>query len=114
MKREDRLADMTADLVEREENEAFLERLFALAAGRWEDVTALCHDISPLANHMVQLQESARGPLHVTWLDYPLSAHGHGYCLIIFCAEAWHWNSVALYNKQWFSQKCARRAGVTQ
>jgi len=32
MKIEDRLVDLTADLVEREENQAFLERLFALEA----------------------------------------------------------------------------------
>jgi hypothetical protein len=97
---------MTADLVEREEHEACLERLFAREAGRWEDVTVLCHDISPLADHMMQLRESSRGPLHVTWLDYPLSARGHGYCLITAFAEAWHWSSVALYNKQWFLQQC--------
>ncbi len=59
MKVEERLADLTADLVEREENSVFLERLFSLKAGVWEDVTALCRDIVHLENHMAQLQRSS-------------------------------------------------------
>jgi len=45
MKGEERLRDLTADLVECEENSAFLERLFSLNAGVWEDLTVLCRDI---------------------------------------------------------------------
>ncbi len=101
MKVEERLADLTADLVEREENSVFLERLFSLKAGVWEDVTALCRDIVHLENHMAQLQRSSKGRLPVTWLDYPTSTYGKGYCLIIFFVEELHWSNVALYNKQW-------------
>lgn len=107
---EDKLADLTADLVECEANHAFLERLFAVAPGVWTDVAVLCHDITPIKDHMTPLQTSSVGPLHATWTDYPPSTHGKGYCLIIFFAEAWHWSSVALYNKQWFLNKHARQA----
>ena len=113
MKVEERLADLTADLVECEENSVFLERLFSLKAGVWEDVTALCRDIEHLKDHMAQLQRSSKCRFRATWLDYPASTHGKGYCLIIFFAEELHWSNVALYNKQWFSRKFTRRVRTT-
>ena len=100
MKVEERFEDLTADLVECEENSTFLERLFSLKAGVWEDVTALCRDLVQLEEGMAQLQRSFKGGLRATWLNYPASTHGKGYCLIIFFAEELHWNNVALYNKQ--------------
>ena len=114
MKLEERFADLTADLVECEENSAFLERLFSLKAGVWEGVTALCHDIVHLEDHMAQLQQSSKDRLRATWLDYPASTHGKGYCLIIFFAEDLHWSNVALYNKQWFSWKVTPGYAETQ
>src|SRR5262252_10198786 len=113
MKVEERLADLTADLVEYEENSVFLERLFSLKAGVWEDVTALCRDIVHLEDDMAQLQRSSKDGLRATWLNYPASTHGKGYCLIIFFAEELHWSNVALYNKQWFSRKFIRRVRTT-
>ncbi len=109
MKVEEKFEDLTADLVECEENSAFLERLFSLKADVWEDVTALCRDIVHLEDQMVQLQRSSKDRLQATWLNYPASTHGKGYCLIIFLAEELHWSNVALYNKQWFSRKGTRR-----
>ena len=109
MKVEERLADLTADLVACEENSAFLERLFSLKAGVWEDVTVLCRDVGHLADQMAQLQRSSKSRLHATWLNYPASTHGKGYCLIVFFAEELDWSNVALYNKQWFSRKFPRR-----
>jgi len=100
MKVEERLADLTVDLVECEENSVLLERLFSLNAGVWEDVATLCRDLVHLADHMAQLQQSFKGRLRATWLDYPTSTHDKGYCLIIFFAEELHWSNVALYNKQ--------------
>ena len=113
MKVEERFADLTADLVECEENSAFLERLFSLKAGVWEDVTTLCRDIVQLEDDMAQLQRSSKGGLRATWLNYPASTHGKGYCLIIFFAEELHWSNVALYNKKWFSRKFIRRVRTT-
>jgi hypothetical protein len=107
---EDKLADLTTDLVEHEENQTFLARLFALEAGVWADVAVLCHEVVPLEEHVAHLQESTTGHLHVTWLDYPDAEHGKGYCLIIFFVEELHWSNVALYNKHWFLQKCAHQA----
>jgi len=113
MKVEERLEELTADLVESEENSVFLERLFSLKAGVWEDVTALCRDIVHLEDDMAQLQRSSKDGLRATWLNYPASTHGKGYCLIIFFAEELHWSNVALYNKQWFSRKFIRRVRTT-
>lgn len=110
---EERLADLTADLVEYEENSVFLERLFSLKAGVWEDVAVLCRDVVYLENHMAQLQRSAKGRLHATWLNYPASTHGKGYCLILFFAEELHWSNAVLYNKRWFSRKFTDRARTT-
>ncbi len=114
MKVEEKFEELTADLVECEENRVFLERLFSLKAGVWEDVTALCHDIVHLEDHMAQLQRSSKGRLRATWLDYPVSTQGKGYCLIIFFAEELHWSNVALYNKQWFSRKVTRRVRIAK
>ena|GEM_PF-1015601 len=113
MKVEERLEELTADLVESEENSVFLERLFSLKAGVWEDVTALCRDIVHLEDDMAQLQQSSKDGLRATWLNYPASTHGKGYCLIIFFIEELHWSNVALYNKQWFSRKFTRRLRTT-
>jgi hypothetical protein len=110
MSGEDSLTDVTADLVEREENHVFLERLFALEAGVWEAVAVLCRDIEHLKEPIEALQRSSTGVLYVTWLDYPHAAYGQGYCLIVFFEEEEHWSNVALYNKQWFFQKCAQQA----
>ena len=114
MKVEERLADLTADLVEYEENSVFLERLFSLKVGVWEDVTVLCRDLVHLEDHMTQLRRSSKGRLRATWLNYPASTHGTGYCLIIFFAEELHWSNVALYNKQWFSRKVTRRVRIAK
>jgi hypothetical protein len=108
MKVEERLADLTADLVEYEENSVFLKRLFSLKAGVWEDVTALCRDIGHLEDHIAQLQRSAKDRLRATWLAYPASTHGKGYCLIVFFVEELHWSNVALFNKQWFYRQTRR------
>ena len=111
---EEKLADLTADLVEYEAHSVFLERLFALKAGVWEDVTVLCRHVVHLEDHMAQLQQSSTGRLHATWLNYPVSTHGKGYCLILFFAEELHWSNAVLYNKQWFSQKLLDRARTTK
>jgi hypothetical protein len=113
MKVEERFEELTTDLVESEENSVFLERLFSLKAGVWEDVTTLCRDIVQLEDDMAQLQRSSKGGLRATWLNYPASTHGKGYCLIIFFAEELHWSNVALYNKKWFSRKFIRRVRTT-
>ena len=105
MKVEERFEELTTDLVESEENSVFLERLFSLKAGVWEDVTTLCRDIVQLEDDMAQLQRSSKGGLRATWLNYPASTHGKGSCLIIFFAEELHWSNVALYNKQWLGVK---------
>ncbi len=96
MKIEHQLSDITADLVELEENKPFLERLFSIEAGRWVDAGCLCDGLT---------QKLKEGRAQVTWLDYPDAAHGKGYCLIIFFSEELHWSNVALYNKQWFLRK---------
>ncbi len=109
---EDQLADITADLVEREENSLFLERIFAQTAGVWEDTAVLCNNLAPIKTHIEQLQKHLAGTLQATWLDYPHAEHGEGYCVIKFFLEELHWSSVALYNKQWFLQRLAQRQSV--
>jgi len=111
---EDQLADITADLVERDENSLFLERIFSQKAGVWEATAALCNHLVHIKTQIEQLQKQLAGTLQATWLDYPHSGHGEGYCIIIFFLEELHWSSVALYNKQWFLQKLAQRQSVVE
>lgn len=103
---ENKISDITADLVELEENSAFLERLFSIEAGKWVDAVSLCKGLTQIKGQLEKLKEET---MRVTWLDYPDAAHGKGYCLIIFFSEELHWSSVALYNKQWFLRKFVRR-----
>ena len=106
MNLENKLSDITADLVELEENSAFLERLFSIEAGKWVDAVSLCKGLTQIKGQLEKLKEET---MRVTWLDYPDAAHGKGYCLIIFFSEELHWSSVALYNKRWFLRKFVRR-----
>lgn len=108
---ESQLSDITADLVELEENSAFLERLFSHKAGKWVDAFSLCNGLTPIRGRLEKLKEET---VRVTWLDYPDAAHGKGYCLIIFFSEELHWSNVALYNKQWFLQKFAHRTSTNR
>jgi hypothetical protein len=111
---EDDLTDITADLVQLEENSPFLERLFSLQAGVWEDAAVLCHDLGHRKDQIEQLQKQLPGKLQVTWIEYPKSAYGSGYCVIIFFAEELHWSNVALYNKAWFSRNLGQRKKVVK
>ena len=111
---EEQLADITADLVERDENNPFLERIFSQKAGVWEAIAVLCNNLAHIKTQLEQLQKPLVGTLQATWLDYPNSEHGEGYCVIIFFLEELHWSSVALYNRQWFLQRLAQRQNVIE
>lgn len=104
MNLEESLADITADLVELKENSPFLERLFAVRAGQWLDAAVLCSQLIDITDRLEGLSESFEGALHVTWLAYPESVYGDGYCLIIFFVEALHWSNIAVYNRRHFLQ----------
>ena len=108
---EDRLAELTADLLELEVNSPFLERLFALQAGIWADTAVLCHDVPHIKSQVEIIQHQLPGKLHTTWLEYPQALHGKGYCLIVFFSEELLWSNTALYNKQWFCQKATSHRG---
>ena len=105
---------MTADLVEQNDNSPFLERILAQQAGVWEATAVLCSNLAPIKTHIEQLQKHMAGTLQATWLDYPNSEHGAGYCVILFFLEELHWSSVALYNRQRFLQKLAQRQSVVE
>ena len=95
----EKLADTTADLVALKDNNAFLAHLFATAAGRWVRVVTVCGESLGIATRLEELETLAGGTLRVTWLEYPDSIYGAGYCVIIFFLEELHWSSVVLYNK---------------
>ena len=98
------LSEITADLVEFEENEPFLERLFQLKPGVWTDLDCLCDDLDGYSQTLKTLRESFQERARVTWLAYPDSKYGDGYCLIIFFTDHQQWHNVALYNKQRLEQ----------
>jgi hypothetical protein len=113
MNLEDQLSDITASLLQLEKNGVFLERLFSLDMGKWAEVTVLCRHLAEEEARLAELEESSGGTLRVTWLDYPNSAYGPGYAVIIFFLEELHWSNVALYNKQHFLEKLAHGADGT-
>jgi hypothetical protein len=108
MNLEDTLSDLTADLVA--SNEPFMERLLTGEAGRWEEVATLCAEFpEPLAKLAV-LEEPYQGDLRVTWLDYPDSSYGPGYCVVLFYSEGLNWRTVAIFNQHLFVERRAGRA----
>lgn len=110
MEREERLADLAADLVSIQQNELMLERLFEAQPGQWVDIDSLVGGLPPVAHQLDEMAELADGTIRVTWLDYPQSLNGPGYCLILFFLEELLWSHVAVYNKGRFQQK--RRGGT--
>ena len=96
----DTLSEITADLVEFEENEPFLERLFQLEPGIWAKLDCLCDDLDDYKERLIVLQKTFQEKVRVTWLNYSDSKYGDGYCLILFFADEHQWHNIALYNKQ--------------
>ncbi len=99
---EDQLSCLTADLIEYKRNKNFLKNLFKIESGKWADINILCQGMNHLQNQLELIENYCDEQLQVTWLDYPLSTMGEGYCLIIFYLECLHWDNVALYNKKDF------------
>jgi hypothetical protein len=114
MNLEDKLSDITANLLGFEKYSVFLERLFSQEIGKWTDIVVLCRDITEIEEQLAGLEESLEGTLRVTWLEYPQSAYGPGYAVVIFFSEEPHWASVALYNKQHFLEQLTRRTDDTK
>jgi len=96
----DTLSEITADLVEFEENEPFLDRLFQLEPGVWVEVECLCDDLDGYQAKLKKWKKTFQDRVRVTWLNYPAFTDGDGYCLIIFFADQQQWHNVAMYNKQ--------------
>ncbi|MFB2968059.1 hypothetical protein ACE1CD_03725 [Aerosakkonema sp. BLCC-F183] len=99
---EDRLSDLTADLVALESNSAFLARLFSLESGKWVDLEPLCSELNEIRSEIAELKKSFQGTIRVTWLDYP---DAEGFCTIVFFVAALHWSNLALYNQQLFFKR---------
>ena len=96
----DTLSEITADLVELEENEPFLDRLFQLEPGVWVEVGCLCDDLDGYEAKLKKLKKTFQETVRVTWLNYPAFTDGDDYRLIIFFADQQQWHNVAMYNKQ--------------
>ena len=111
---EEQMAEITTDLVELEVGHPFLERLFSLQAGVWETALLLCKDLLHIQKQIKHLENKISDRLMISWLDYPISTHGAGYCLIIFFVESLHWSQIALFNKQWFLQRDVHRASIAR
>jgi hypothetical protein len=100
------LADVVADLLALEEGAPFLRRLFQLQPGTWAAVPLLCADLPATALRIEELAKlESGGTVYATWLEYPMSGYGPGYCTIIFFLEDAHWSTLALYNKSRFTRR---------
>ncbi|MEX0272079.1 hypothetical protein AB3R30_23420 [Leptolyngbyaceae cyanobacterium UHCC 1019] len=103
---EDLLSCITADLLEYDRNSPFLVRLFAQKSGEWSAIEPLCANLPDIETQLHALSAISSAQLRVTWLSYP-AATGSGFCLILFFAEALHWDNLALYNQALFLKRHA-------
>ncbi len=107
---ESRLTDIAADMLT--ESHGFLERLLLSKEGKWLTASILCKGLDFLSSisenkaekELELLENEAEGVLLVTWLSYPETAYGEGYCIIIFFVESIHWSTIAVFNKDVFLQ----------
>lgn len=105
---EDELSDITADLVSLKENALFLERLFSTDSGSWQDLISLCLDLTSIEKRLSSSKDIIDAVVKVTWIDYPVSFHGEGYCILIFFSEPEKWDNIALFNKGHFEKRTYR------
>lgn len=96
----DTLSEITADLVEFEENEPFLDRLFQMEPGVWKDLYCLCEGLDDYQARLKKIKKTFQERVRVTWLAYPASNPDDDYRMIIFFADQQQWHNVAMYNKQ--------------
>ena len=94
---DDLLADLSADLLASRSNLPFVERLLSSPPGTWARVATLLDGLLEPSQRLAALPEVAE--LQATWLDYPQSANGAGYCVVVFFLEDPLWSSAALYNR---------------
>jgi hypothetical protein len=102
------LTEIAADLVGQKKGVSFLERLFAMESGRWEELAVLCVDLPEILARLAGLDEQYIGDLRATWLEYPTSSHGSGYCLIFLFSDTM-WNHVASFNRGLFLKESSAR-----
>lgn len=100
MSLDDRLLDLTADLLSERVFEASLKRLFADAPGKWLSWIELQSGLDTPGNSVRAIEQEAGCSLMVAWIDHPQSIYGDGYVTVHFFAEAISWWTTALYNKR--------------
>lgn len=96
---EDKLSDISADLLEFDRYEAFLERLFAQPPGEWLSLASACEGVDDIMQRVNELASRYDTGPQVMWANYPAELNRRGYCIIVFFAEGPDWRSVAVYNK---------------
>ena len=99
MTRDEELEDIVGDLLSEQANLPFVQRLLSLAPATWSSVASLASSLPRVSRRLHELGYAADDSVHVCWLDYPTSAYGPVYCLILFYLEDEQWSSVAVYNK---------------
>ncbi len=99
------LSNITADIVSERVYSDFLSQLFACAVGNWRRVDQLSVDVADLPQRLDDIDPDVLNSFRVSWLDFPNSLHGEGFCLIVFYAESIFWNNAILFNRQLFLKK---------
>jgi hypothetical protein len=94
---EDELSDICADLVSYDST--LLDRLFSSKSGLWLDVASSCE---LHLERIKEINQQVGGAVDITWLDYPNSTSGKGFCTVIFFLEPLLWNYIAIYNRLLF------------
>ena len=86
----DELGELTEELVGEEPPAvAFLGRLFALAAGEWHPVRALCAELGEVARKVGLVEDAYRISLHAMWSSCPPGKDGARWSIIVFYSPEW-------------------------
>jgi hypothetical protein len=104
------LDDVSADLVQQERHEGILRKLFARQSGQWQPLEELCRGHAAAIALIAKLGDIS-GSVMVTWLDYPDSANGDGFAVVVFFEESLLWHTIALCNRGRL-ERASLRGGV--
>jgi hypothetical protein len=95
----ERLSNVAADLLSERRFEPFIRRLFAVVPGAWQGVADCCSGLPAPPRFAAEIFAEHTDSFVVTHLQWPGSAEGDSYALVLFVHTEVLWSTIAVYNR---------------